>query len=89
LFENHINKFNITVTEDDVFLYGSVGGNDLGVIAASDSLGQQSLIGDYINTHLNNIQRLYNNGCRQLIFLYIDSETVRVYKISLHLSKQK
>jgi len=71
LFEQDLTKYNLNVSENDVFVYGSVGGNDLGVIA----LGLATPA-NYIDAHFDNIQRLYARGCRQLIFIYVDADSI-------------
>lgn len=63
------NAGSFSIKDEDVFIYGSVGGNDL----FADSV---NVVPNFIPVHLDNIQRLYDEGCRNLILVVLDPDVL-------------
>ena len=59
------------ITKKDVFIYDFVGGTDMPFIGMCSSI--PTCIAAFETTHFSNIQRLYNAGMRNLLFIHLDS----------------
>jgi hypothetical protein len=73
MFEKYVDIL-YNINNKDIFIYSSVGGNDISYIASQDN--KDFFISKFIDLHINNITRLYNNGCKQLLLIYIDPESI-------------
>lgn len=62
---------NQIIKNTDIFLYSSVGANDVSLIAACTNV--TACIINFTATHLTNIKTLYDAGMRRMILSYADS----------------
>jgi len=62
---------NAIIKDTDIFLYSSIGSNDISLIAGCTNV--TACVINFTATHLTNIQTLYNAGMRRLILSYADS----------------
>lgn len=59
------------IHSSDIFLYSSIGSNDISLIAACTNV--TACIINFTDTHLDNIKRLYDSGMRRMILSYADA----------------
>lgn len=62
---------NAIIKDTDIFLYSSIGSNDISLIAGCTNI--TACIINFTDTHLANIQTLYDAGMRRMILSYADS----------------
>lgn len=62
---------NAIIKDTDIFIYSSVGANDISLIAGCTNV--TACVINFTATHLANIQTLYDLGMRRMIFTYVDS----------------
>lgn len=78
-----LNRDNISLDKEDIILYTSLAGNDLGRIAMLPENEIKNGIKDFVSIHLDNIMKLYKAGCKKLIVTCVDVDAVE-YSISSH-----
>ena len=61
---------------DDVVMYLLVGAVDIGAMLSLSPSDLSTAVTTFVNTHVQNIQSLYDKGCRRMIFSYMDSDTI-------------
>jgi hypothetical protein len=80
LLLSHLNSACKSPSENDIVIYNGVGGNDIGAIALTNIIdgpaAAAAAIGQFLNTHITNIQALYNAGFRHVYMDYFGSEVL-------------
>lgn len=70
-FEEKLAAKPVVIRSTDIFLYSSIGSNDISLIAACTNV--TACIINFTDTHLDNIKRLYDSGMRRMILSYADA----------------
>jgi hypothetical protein len=87
LLLSHLSAVGRTPTKDDIVIYNGVGGNDIGAIALTNLIdggpAAAAAIGQFLTTHIGNIQALYNVGFRHVYIDYLGANSLNYFPTAI------